>query len=37
LLQKARESDLNSDEKAELSVLLKAKGRPDGDGPKSGS
>jgi DNA primase len=30
LLRKASEMDLNSEEKAELSVLLKAKGRPEG-------
>jgi DNA primase len=30
LLRKATEMDLNSEEKAELSVLLKAKGRPEG-------
>jgi hypothetical protein len=30
LLRKARETGLNSDEKAELSLLLQAKGRPRG-------
>ncbi len=36
LLEKARESDLNSEEKAELNALLRAKGRSGGQGPAPG-